>query len=145
MGPKGLPVLHEVLKTSTESIPVNTAINILSLAQYLPSLPQIRAAVDNEDAEVRQAAIAALGRFGHPDDYETLVAGLAAKDPDELASYVGALGTFGDIRAVPQLVPLLAHKEASVRKAVISEVGQFADHARRTEGAARIRGADAGC
>ena len=124
-GPKGLPVLHEILKTSKENIPIESAIRLLSRSQYLPGLPEIRAAVASEAPRVRHAAVAALGRFGHPDDYETLAAGLAAGDADDLVSYASALGPFGDIRAVPQLVPLLSHKDDSVRDAAISTLGSY--------------------
>jgi hypothetical protein len=122
-GPKGLPALHEILRTAKDKTSIESAIRILSRAQYLPSLPDIRAAVANEDAAVRKAAIAALGRFGHPDDYAALAAGLATKEPGELASYVSALSQFGNIRAVPQLAPLLQHQDASVRDAVIVALG----------------------
>jgi hypothetical protein len=124
-GPKGLPRLDEILKTSTESAPAVLAINHLGQAQYLPALPDIRAAIAREETPVRQAAIRALGQFGHPDDYQTLVRGLSGPEPDDLATYVSALAAFGDVRAVPQLLPLLRHEDSSVRRAVIAALGGY--------------------
>ena len=106
-GSAGLPVLHEVLKTSDNPVALASSINLLAQAMYLPALPDIRQAMNHPDPGVQMAAILALGRFGHPDDFDTLVAGLSSKDPQLLNRYVYSLVEAGDLRAVPYLIPLL--------------------------------------
>jgi len=106
-GSVGLPVLYEVLQTSDNPVAIESSINLLAQAQYLPALPEIRKALDNPNPDVRVAAIMALGRFGHPDDYDRLIFGLASTDQALLNKYVYALNEFGDVRAVPHLIPLL--------------------------------------
>lgn len=107
-GPTGLPRLHEVLAASEDATVQEAAIRILSLDQYLPALPEIRQAVQSEDEEVRRAAIRALGTFGHPDDFELLIAGLDSPDPVDAWYFAYALVESADLRATPYLIPLLS-------------------------------------
>ncbi len=106
-GPAGLPVLAEILATSDDAVELRSAVLLLSRAQYLPALPMIRKLVRSPNVLIRGPAIMALGRYGHPDDYEQLVSGLNLNDTKELFAYVYALSEFGDLRPVPRLVPLL--------------------------------------
>lgn len=106
-GPTGLPFLAEVLETSKDAVEINSAMLLLTRAQYLPALTRIRQLTTDKRNEVRRAAIQNLGAFGHPDDFDLLVSGLRSDDPKELFSYAFALYEFDDLRAVPLLIPLL--------------------------------------
>jgi hypothetical protein len=114
-GSQGLPRLYELLQTSTDPTVIASCIYLLSQAQYLPALPQIREAVYSDQPEIRDAAIDALGLIGHPDDYQLLISGLDAPDDESYFSYVYAIVEFGDIQAVPNLVPLLKSDNKDVR------------------------------
>jgi hypothetical protein len=106
-GPAGLPVLAEILATSEDVIEKRSAMLLLSRAQYLPALPIIRKFIASPNELIRGPAIMALGRYGHPDDYEMLVSGFDSYDSKELFFYVYAMSEFGDRRPVPRLIPLL--------------------------------------
>ncbi|HEX6279059.1 MAG TPA: HEAT repeat domain-containing protein [Pyrinomonadaceae bacterium] len=114
-GPNGNPVLAEVLDKSSDPVELKSAMALLSRAQYLPALPRIRQLSGHANDEVRRQAVQSLGAFGHPNDYEKLIAGLSATDPKEIFSYAYALYEFEDERAVKHLIPLLAKNDDQVR------------------------------
>ena len=114
-GPKGLPVLAEILEKSTDEVELKSAIALLTGAQYLPSVPRIRQLASSEKDQVRRQAIQALGIFGHPSDYDRLIAGLNSNDPKELFSYAFALYEFDDERAVKNLIPVLAKDDDGLK------------------------------
>ncbi len=126
-GSQGLPALFDVLLRSTNPVAIESAIYRLASAQYLPALDEIRLDVDHPDAGVRAAAVYALGEFGHPDDYQTLINGLTAADtpPEDLYTYAFALNEFGDVRAVPYLIPLLQTSDEDLRMEVAYGLGDF--------------------
>ena len=88
---------------------------MLTGAQYLPSVPRIRQLASSEKDQVRRQAIQALGIFGHPSDYDRLIAGLNSNDPKELFSYAFALYEFDDERAVKNLIPVLAKDDDGLK------------------------------
>lgn len=114
-GPTGNPVLADILEKSTDPVELKSAITLLARAQYLPALPRIRALSSHPSHDVRRQAIQALGVFGHPNDYDKLIAGLSATDPKELFSYAFALYEFEDERAVKHLIPLLVKDDPELR------------------------------
>lgn len=115
-GNGGLPILAEMLEKSSSEIELMTAMKLLGNAQYLQSLPRIRQLVADDRPEVRQVAIQTIGVFGHPEDYEKLIAGLrASRDPNDLFAYTFALYEFEDERAVPHLIPLLEINDANLQ------------------------------
>ncbi len=120
-GVKGLPVLNEVLQTSTDAVETQSALMLLCQSQYLPALPKIRqiAATSRKD-ETRRAAVRCLGTFAHPQDYDFLIAGLRSKDSKEQWHFAYALFEFGDNRAVPLLIPLLAIEDADLKSEVLA-------------------------
>ncbi len=95
-GSKGLPALLETLQAAKNPTEIESAINLLARAQYLPALPEIRKQLNNQDPDIRSAAILALGQFGHPDDFDLLISGLSSKDPNLLKMYIYSLVEFGD-------------------------------------------------
>lgn len=106
-GPQALPVLAEILETSKNDIELRSAMVLLARNQYLPSLPKIRQLASSANLDVRRQAIQSLGIFGHPTDYDRLVAGLASTETKELFSHAFALYEFEDERAVSHLIPVL--------------------------------------
>lgn len=114
-GPKGLPVLAEILEKSNDEIELKSAMDLLARSQFLPALPRIRQLAASENDQVRRKAIQSLGIFGHPNDYDRLIAGLNSNDTKELFSYAFALYEFEDDRAVKHLIPLLEKNDEQLR------------------------------
>ncbi|MGH9946227.1 MAG: HEAT repeat domain-containing protein [Pyrinomonadaceae bacterium] len=114
-GSKGLPVLADILEKSKDEVELKSAVALLANAQYLPALPRIRQLASSETDTVRRQAIQSLGVFGHPSDYDLLIAGLKSSDPKELFSYAFALYEFEDERAVKHLIPILANNDDGLR------------------------------
>ncbi len=119
-GPIGLPVLTEVIQTSTNPIELKSAMFALSAAYHVEALAGIRALINNSDSEVRYVAIRSLGLYGHPQDAELLISGLRSKSDDEVFQYVYALYEYEDLRAVPFLIPLLKAKHPQLRSEVMA-------------------------
>ncbi|MDK1030932.1 MAG: HEAT repeat domain-containing protein [Planctomycetia bacterium] len=119
-GPKGLPVLAKVFETSRDPVEIESAMLLLTNAQYLKALPKIRKLASAGKGDVRFAAVRCLGTFGHPKDYGLLLRGLKSKEPKELWNYVFALYEYGDLRAVPHLIPLLKTDDDALRNEVIA-------------------------
>lgn len=114
-GPKGLSVLAEILEKSNDEVELRSAMDLLARSQYLPALPRMRQLAASENDQVRLKAIQSLGIFGHPSDYDRLIAGLNSNDTKELFSYAFALYEFEDERAVKHLIPLLDKNDDQLR------------------------------
>lgn len=106
-GPGGLPALTKLLETSKDSVQLESCIWLLAHAQHLDSLESIRRFARSAEGDVRRMALRCLGFYGHPSDYDILVAGAGANDPEEAFMCVAALYDYGDLRAVDHLVALL--------------------------------------
>jgi len=106
-GPTGLPVLGKLLETSKDPVQLESAIWLLAHAQHLDSLKSIRRIAASGQGSLRRMAVRSLGFYGHPDDYDALIAGLKTKDPEQAFMCVAALYDFGDLRAVDHVLPLL--------------------------------------
>jgi HEAT repeat protein len=115
-GPKGLPVLLKVLKETRNPVESQSAIFIFANDQFLDALPKIRELARQSDQETRRAAIYALGFFGHPEDYDFLIAGLRSPDAEDRFYYAMAVYEYEDLRAVPHLIPLLDDRNQKVRR-----------------------------
>jgi len=118
-GPKGLPILFDVLKTTKDPNEIMSAIGILPKAQYLEALPFVRKLATNNHAEIRAYALAGLAYYGHPEDFDLLASGLHTNSPYILELTSAGLALYGDIRAVPLLIPLLNSDNVKVRQRVI--------------------------
>lgn len=106
-----------------------------------------------EDADVRRAAIVALGRLGDRRATLPLAAVLSGERGDVVAA-AAALGRIGDHRAFEPLLPLLSHCDPTVRQAAIGALNSLghpemasrilpllsAPDSRLRESAARIAG-----
>lgn len=114
-GAKGLPVLAGILGSSTEGNELQSAMLILADAMYQPALPQIRKFALDQRSAVRGTALVCLGMYGHPQDYDLLVDGLA-KIPEDILFRLHALGLYGDLRAVPAMTELLRTREEALSR-----------------------------
>ena len=68
----------------------------------------------DNDIEIRQAAVVALGRIGDPRAVPALL-NVLQNDPDLIVIAAGALGRIGERSALDHLLALLGHPSASVR------------------------------
>ena len=119
-GPQGVPDLMRVLETSTNPSELESAIFLLIWTQELKALPRVREIAARGPREARLEAIRYLGFYGHPQDYDFLIAGLRSADPEEVYVHVYALYEYEDLRAAPPLVPLLKADNEFFRREVLS-------------------------
>lgn len=125
-GPKGLPVLERILRSSKDSGVLQSAMLLLSRSQHLAALTKIRQLAAQGEGEVCRTAVECLGMFGHPQDFELLVSTARSKDAGYLVSAVIALKYYQDLRGVPCLVPLLNSPHAAVRRLTIGALYHLA-------------------
>ena len=121
-GPKGVPELLAVLKSSHSAGEVESAMMLLTEAQSIDALPLIRQLARTSEGQTKGIAIHALGVFGDPQDYDFLITGLHSKDPLEAFWYADALYEFEDLRAVPEMIPLLNSPDAKLRREVFADL-----------------------
>jgi hypothetical protein len=126
MGRKAVPALEKVLATAKDPTVVSSAIELLAGCWDVATLPRLRAIAGDSADGARTAAVRVLGRFGHPNDFEFLCAGLADRDPKVASAHVDALCAFGDLRAVPRLLPLLASGDQDLRLHALGALGTLA-------------------
>jgi HEAT repeat protein len=126
MGRKAVPALEKVLATAKDPTVVSSAIELLAGCWDVATLPRLRAVAGDAADGARTAAIRVLGRFGHPNDFEFLCAGLADRDPRVASAHVNALCAFGDLRAVPRLLPLLTSSDQDLRLHALGALGALA-------------------
>ncbi len=119
-GEGGLPFLHETLKTTRNTVEQKSAIRILTAAGYVKALPEIRKLSELGIGAVRYEAVRALGTFGHPDDFERLVAGLSSDSNDMVTASILALLNFEDLRATEYLIPLASSEHKGVQNTAYS-------------------------
>src|SRR5262249_20077059 len=119
-GPQGAPDLIHVLETSTNPTELESAIFLLIWTQELKALPRVREIAARGPREARLEAIRYLGFYGHPQDYDFLVAGLRSADMEDVYHHVYALYEYEDLRAIPPLIPLLKIDNEFIRREVIS-------------------------
>jgi HEAT repeat protein len=106
-GSKGIPELERILNTSQDSVTLQSAIRLLTIAYDYKVLPKIREIAAKSKGDERFTAAQALGFFGHPQDYEFLISNLKPDDVETTYWNVYALYEYEDLRAVTRLVPLL--------------------------------------
>jgi len=119
-GPQGVSDLMRVLETSTNPAELESAIFLLIWTQELKALPRVREIAARGSRDARLEAIRYLGFYGHPQDYDFLVAGLRSADPEEVYVHAYALYEYEDLRAVPPLIPLLKMDNEFFRREVIA-------------------------
>jgi len=85
------------------------------------------AAIKDPDADVRRAAISALGKLRDSRTIEPLMAALTDASPDVRRYAAAALGDLRDSRAVPGLVRALDDESADVRRYAAAALGDLRD------------------
>ena len=80
--------------------------------------------LEADDLEVRQAAVAALGRIGDTRAVPSLVRALTS-DKELVICAAGALAKIGDRRAFETLLGLIGHPDASVRQATVGAINSL--------------------
>ncbi len=126
-GPAGLPELLRIVKTSHDPVTLESALKLLGRAEYLPALPEFRKLARHENVRVKCAAIDGIGKYGHPQDFDMLIAGLKSTEPLVLQSYVYALSLYGDLRANPHLARMLENKAEIVRRETVFALTDLTD------------------
>jgi hypothetical protein len=124
-GSKGLPALERVLNESKDENTLASAVYLLSITQDLRALEKIRVLARQGARVVRIEAVKALGRFGHPQDFDFLAAGLRGKDTAEVWAFAYALYEYEDLRAVVHLIPLLKMEDKQLADEVIACLGHL--------------------
>lgn len=124
-GPKRLPVLLEALKKSQSPVELQSALFLFANDQYLEALPRIRELAGSDDGETRRAAIYALGFYGHPQDYDFLIAGLKSPNAEDRFYFAMAVYEYEDLRAVPHLIPLLNDSDQKVRGEAVANLAHL--------------------
>lgn len=119
-GSKSVPPLMGVLEESKDETSLASAICLLAMTQELKALDKIRGLAHKGVGVVRAEAVKALGEFGHPQDFDFLLAGLKSKDPAEVWAFAYALYEYGDLRGVSDLIPLLSTGNEQLRNEVVA-------------------------
>ena len=118
-GSKGTPAMVAINESKDETTRAS-AIFLLSRTQDLDALKTIRELAHHGAGAVRAEAVKALGVFGHPQDFDFLVAGLDGKDTEDVWNFAYALYEYEDLRAVARLIPLLETKNERLATEVIA-------------------------
>ena len=119
LGRDAAPVLTKVLAAPADPTTAASCASLLSSFWHVDALPQLRTLARTGEGPVRREAVHSVGRFGHPDDYAWLLAGVAGDDVELAAAHVNAMAAFGDLRAVPQLLGLVKHADERLRTAAM--------------------------
>lgn len=120
-GPQGLPALAQLLQTSKDTVTKQLAAYLLDQAQYSAALPAIRKLAADGNNPAHDTAVRALGIYGHPQDFDLLIAGLRNSNTTrDLESYAYALYEFEDLRAVAALTSFLGIDEEYSGREVVA-------------------------
>lgn len=115
LGRDAAPALTKVLAAPPDPTTAASCAYLLASCWHVEALPQLRTLARTGAGPLRCEAVRSVGRFGHPDDYEWLLAGIASDDGELAAAHVGAVAAFGDLRAVPQLLAVAKHTDDRLR------------------------------
>jgi hypothetical protein len=114
-GPKGLPALHETLKSTPNPSARKSAMMVLAGSQYLPALETVRLMAVDSNRDVRAVALEALGCYGHPQDFKVIAAGLQDSDNTVREYALAGAAAYGDLWAVSLIIPLVRHSTETIR------------------------------
>ncbi|MBT9559959.1 MAG: HEAT repeat domain-containing protein [Myxococcales bacterium] len=103
------------------------AVYFLGVHEKGKALPDLHESVFHGDANVRLAAIEAIGRIGHHDSIAVLRRAIdAASDPELRKALVNAVAEIKDKDIVPVLSFLISDRDADVRRAAIRGLARTA-------------------
>ena len=130
--PKAIPALTAMVREGKDPAAYQAADALGRLEADAEAVaPPLIEALAAADADVRRAAIQALGRLGAAAT-PALKNALKASEPDVPRSAVEALGRIG-APAVPELTAALKHRQAAVRRAAARALGRLGAAAKRAE------------
>jgi hypothetical protein len=124
-GSKGAPALMQAIDESKDDTTRASAIFLLARTQDLDALKKIRELALHGAGAVRAEAVKALGVYGHPQDFDFLLAGLDSKDSEDAWNFAYALYEYEDLRAVPRLIPLLGAKNERLANEVVASLSHL--------------------
>ncbi|MEE8410118.1 MAG: HEAT repeat domain-containing protein, partial [Myxococcota bacterium] len=99
---------------------VTVACYVFGYARWKPALPFLKYLVDQNERQVVQAAIWALGQIGDADALDLLLPML--RRAENVEWLVGALGDIGDVSALDALLPLLSSEVTDIRVLTIMSI-----------------------
>lgn len=99
---------------------VTVACYVLGYARWKPALPFLKYLVDQNETQIVQAAIWALGQIGDAEALDLLLPML--RRGENVEWLVGALGDIGDVSALDALLPLLSSDITDIRVLTIMSI-----------------------
>ena len=124
----------------SEEVPEDT-VAVSPRSDDLGAEESLLAAIEEGDADVRRAAIAALVQVGEP-AVEPLLGALQDRRPGVRRSAALALGQIGDARAIKPLLMALKDSNENVCRAAAAALGQIGDARAFEPLVAAIKGSD---
>lgn len=109
------PALSKLLAAPPDPTTAASCAFLLASFWHTEALPLLRRLAREGEGPVRWEAVRSVGRFGHPDDHEWLVAGIASDDAELAAAHIAAVAAFGDLRAVPHVLARAKDVDERVR------------------------------
>jgi HEAT repeat protein len=125
IGTSTVELLLPALKSVHEYIRIGAA-NALGLIKDERAVQPLIAAVGDPKGDVREAAVAALSKFGAI-SVEPLIEALKNSNEDFRSGAADALGIIKDNRAVDPLIASLKDEESDVRESATRALGNIAD------------------
>ena len=129
--PEVTAALVPVLGDARWEVRCQAALSLAALGHAIASdhaaLPALLARLDDDHADVRQAAAIALGRMGHMAAWDRLLAGLKEGPPDVRFQAAMSLAELDPPGAYEPLVAALNDKDAEVRAHVASALAVVGD------------------
>lgn len=119
-------VLAELMKTDLDSSVRRECAEVLGMADGTDPLI-VEEALRDDVAEVREAAVTALGEIAATSSVPVLVARAADQDEDKLVreAAVAALGAIGDPIALPTLLDLVVSGSPQIRRRCVAALTVF--------------------
>lgn len=124
--PAALPRLVPMLATDTDPAVRRECAEVLGLCGADVRL-ELESATGDKDAQVREAAVNALGELASVNSLELLIAVASEEEENKLVreAAVAALGAIGDRRAVPTLIGLIGAGPPQIRRRCAAALSVF--------------------
>jgi len=119
-------VLIDMMTTDPDSSVRRECAEVLGMAENTDP-ESIEQALQDEIAEVREAAATALGEIAAPSSTSILIARASDQDEDKLVreAAVAALGAIGDPIALPTVLDLVASASPQIRRRCVAALTVF--------------------
>ncbi len=123
------PILRPLLRTDSSHVVRAAAGRALGRLGVREAVPDLIAALSDDNAEVRVVAAAALWRLPDASAVDALLKRLTDNEPAVREWSAQALGVIGDRRATPEIAKLLEDPARSVRLSAVLSLGRIGDPA----------------